>query len=306
MKKTRQKVENGAEVVRVGLVQMHCDGDAAGNLARALAGIRRAAKEGAQIVCLQELFRTTYFCQSENDAQFALAEKIPGPTTQALSKAAAAEKVVLVGSVFERRTDGVYHNTAVMFDRDGSLIGIYRKMHIPDDPCYYEKFYFTPGDAQPGFQALNTSQGKIGTLVCWDQWFPEAARLTALAGARILFYPTAIGWHVKDAPEVKTAQADAWELIQRSHALANGCFVCAVNRVGREENLQFWGSSFIADPFGRIIAKASADKEEILLAECDMSLLDYTRRHWPFLRDRRIDAYSGLNQRLLDGERPRG
>ena len=298
--KTHSKKASVPETVTVGLVQMHCGENPANNLARALAGIKRAAKDGARIVCLQELFRTTYFCQREDDALFALAETIPGPTTQALSKAAAASKVVLVGSVFERRTDGLYHNTAVMFDRDGSLIGTYRKMHIPDDPCFYEKFYFTPGDAQPGFQALKTSQGKIGTLVCWDQWFPEAARLTALAGARILFYPTAIGWHLKDPIEVKSAQADAWELIQRSHALANGCFVCTVNRVGREGSLQFWGSSFIADPFGRILAKASADKEEVLLADCNMSLIDYTRRHWPFLRDRRVDAYQGLGQRLLD------
>ena len=288
------------ETTTVALIQMRSEKSSAKNLAKALDRIEQAAAKGAQIICLQELFCSDYFCQSEDDARFALAESIPGATTHALSKAAAANGVVIVGSVFERRAEGLYHNTAVIFDSDGQMIGKYRKMHIPDDPCYYEKFYFTPGDREPGFHAQNTAAGKIGTLVCWDQWFPEAARLTALAGARILFYPTAIGWHLKDAKDVKVAQADAWEVMQRAHALANGCFVCAVNRVGREGNLEFWGGSFVVDPFGRILAKASAKKEEVLLVKCEMALIDYTRRHWPFLRDRRVDAYDGLLRRYLD------
>ena len=292
--------KSAANTVHVGLIQMACGTTPKDNLAKALERIKQAAKQGAQVVCLQELFRSRYFCQSEDDNQFALAETIPGPTTEALSKAAAAAHVVLIGSVFERRTEGVYHNTAVIFDAAGKLIGKYRKMHIPDDPCFYEKFYFTPGDATPGFQSFATEHARIGTLVCWDQWFPEAARLTALAGAQLLFYPTAIGWHLKDSDDVKRGQADAWELIQRSHAVSNGIFVCSVNRVGREENLDFWGGSFIADPFGKIIARASRDKEEILLAACDLELIDWTRRHWPFLRDRRVDAYGALTKRLID------
>jgi N-carbamoylputrescine amidase len=289
-----------ARAVRVALIQMSCSDKPEQNLRKALERIQRAAKQGAQIVCLQELFRSRYFCQSEDDAQFALAEPIPGPTTRALSKAAARAKITLIGSVFERRAQGLYHNTAVIFDERGRLTGTYRKMHIPDDPRYYEKFFFTPGDAEPGFHAHTTSRAKIGTLVCWDQWYPEAARLTALAGAQILFYPTAIGWHKEDGPAVRRPQADAWELIQRSHALSNGCFVCAVNRVGREDGLQFWGGSFVADPFGQIIAKAGHDREEILHAECDLEKIDWTRRHWPFLRDRRVDAYGGLVRRYLD------
>jgi N-carbamoylputrescine amidase len=294
------KTKKPSHSVRVALVQMSCSAKPQENLAKALQRIKEAAKQGAQIVCLQELFRSRYFCQSEDDAQFELAEPIPGPTSQALSKAAAASKITLIGSIFERRAEGLYHNTAVVFTPDGKMIGKYRKMHIPDDPCYYEKFYFTPGDPQPGFHAWQTPEAKIGALVCWDQWFPEAARLTALSGAQILFYPTAIGWHPKEEAAMKTTQADAWETIQRSHAISNGCFVCAVNRVGREDNLDFWGSSFIADPFGRIIAKASADKEEILTADCDLASIDWTRRHWPFLRDRRVDAYGGLGQRYLE------
>lgn len=286
--------------VAVGLIQMTCSRSPRENLAKALDRIRRAAKSGAQIVCLQELFRSRYFCQSEDDGQFELAESIPGPTSKALSQAAAAAKIVLVGSIFERRAEGLYHNTAVIFDANGKLLSKYRKMHIPDDPCYYEKFYFTPGDSSPGFQACQTDAAKIGALVCWDQWFPEAARLTALAGAQMLFYPTAIGWHRKDPLGIKTEQADAWELIQRSHAVANGCFVCSVNRIGREDNLEFWGGSFVSDPFGKIIAKASHDKEEILIADCDLEKIDWTRRHWPFLRDRRVDAYGGLQKRYLD------
>ena len=288
-----------ASPVHVALVQMSCSRKPADNLARALKQIDVAAKAGARIVCLQELFRTVYFCQAEDDAQFALAEPIPGPTSAALSKAAAKRRITLIGSIFERRAEGLYHNTNVIFGPDGKLIGKYRKMHIPDDPCFYEKYYFTPGDAAPGFQAFNTPYAKIGTLVCWDQWFPEAARLTAMAGAQILFYPTAIGWHTKDSVAVKDGQADAWELIQRSHAVANGCFVCAVNRVGKEGTLQFWGGSFVADPFGKIIAKAGRT-EEILHAQCDLGAIDWTRRHWPFLRDRRVDAYGNLTQRLID------
>ncbi|HYF50973.1 MAG TPA: carbon-nitrogen hydrolase [Planctomycetota bacterium] len=290
-------VRKPSRQVRVGLVQMSCTPRPDQNLKKALGQIAKAAKEGAQIVCLQELFRSLYFCQSEDDAQFALAEEIPGPTSKALAASAAKHKITLVGSIFERRAEGLYHNTAVVFNERGKMIGKYRKMHIPDDPRYYEKFFFTPGDAEPGFFAVPAGPACIGTLVCWDQWYPEAARLTALAGAQILFYPTAIGWHKEDGKEVRQAQADAWELIQRSHALSNGCFVCAVNRVGVEDGLTFWGGSFVADPFGRIIAKASHDREEILYADCDLGLIDWTRRHWPFLRDRRIDAYGGILKR---------
>lgn len=285
---------------KVALVQMSCSDNGDDNLNKALQRIGDAAKAGAQVVCLQELFRTPYFCQSEDDKCFALAEKIPGPTSEALAAAAKTNNIVVIGSIFEKRAEGLYHNSAVVFDADGSQRGLFRKMHIPDDPLYYEKFYFTPGDESPGFQAHDTSAGKLGVLVCWDQWYPEAARLTALRGASILFYPTAIGWHPSDPQDVQRAQADAWETIQRSHAIANGCFVCAVNRVGREGNLIFWGGSFVCDPFGQIISKASKDKEEILFAECDFSKIDYTRRHWPFLRDRRIDAYGELGRRFLD------
>ena len=290
--------KGSSKKVRVALVQMTCSDKPDQNLRKAIERIGKAAKAGAAIVCLQELFGSLYFCQSEDDAQFALAEPIPGPTSKALAKAAARHKITLVGSIFERRAEGLYHNTAVVVDEHGEMIGKYRKMHIPDDPRYYEKFFFTPGDAEPGFFSVPTSAARIGTLVCWDQWYPEAARLTALSGAQILFYPTAIGWHKEDPEDARRAQADAWELIQRSHALSNGCFVCAVNRVGVEEGLTFWGGSFVADPFGRIIAKASHDKEEILYAECDLELIDWTRRHWPFLRDRRIDAYGGILKRF--------
>ncbi|MEI6235601.1 MAG: carbon-nitrogen hydrolase [Planctomycetota bacterium] len=286
--------------VTVALVQMTCSNDLNANVAKALDRVAEAARNGAQIVCLQELFRSPYFCQTEDDNCFALAETIPGPTSHALSDAAKKNGVVLVGSLFEKRADGLYHNTAVVFDKDGSLAGTYRKMHIPDDPCFYEKFYFTPGDADPGFKSINTSLGKIAVLVCWDQWYPEAARLAALSGAKILFYPTAIGWHPADDLETKRVQADAWETIQRSHAIANGCFVCSVNRVGPESNLQFWGNSFIADPFGKIVAKSATDSEAILMAECNLDQIDWTRRHWPFLRDRRVDAYGNLTRRYID------
>ena len=284
--------------VKVGLVQMSCEQQPETNLKKAIARINDAAKRGAQIVCLQELFRSQYFCQTEDIDLFKLAETIPGPSTEALAKVARQKNVVIVASLFEKRAAGVYHNTAVIIDKSGKIAGKYRKMHIPDDPLYYEKFYFTPGDL--GFQVHDTAYGKVGTLVCWDQWFPEAARLTALGGAEFLFYPTAIGWLPNEEQEMNEAQHAAWETIQRSHAIANGVFVVVVNRVGREGKLNFWGQSFVADPFGRIIAKASSDKEEILVVTCDLSKIDETRQNWPFLRDRRIDAYEGL--RLRYGE----
>jgi N-carbamoylputrescine amidase len=294
--KKRPRTSSGLPVV--GLVQMTCDEQPARNLKKAIARIGEAAKGGATIVCLQELFRSQYFCQKEDVALFALAEPIPGPSTQAIARAARQHKVVVIASLFERRAAGVYHNTAVVFDRDGSIAGMYRKMHIPDDPLYYEKFYFTPGDL--GFKVHDTAAGKCGVLVCWDQWFPEGARLTALQGAEMLFYPTAIGWLPSETQEMNLAQHQAWETIQRAHAIANGVFVCAVNRVGREGQLTFWGQSFVADPFGRIIAKASSDKEEILLVEIDRAKIEETRQNWPFLRDRRTDAYGGLGARFLD------
>jgi N-carbamoylputrescine amidase len=294
--KTRPRASAGLSVV--GLVQMTCDVRPERNLKKAIARIGEAAKRGATIVCLQELFRSQYFCQKEDVALFALAEPIPGPSTQAIARAARQHKVVVIASLFERRAAGVYHNTAVVIDRDGSIAGTYRKMHIPDDPLYYEKFYFTPGDL--GFKVHDTSAGRCGVLVCWDQWFPEGARLTALQGAEILFYPTAIGWLPTESQEMNLAQHQAWETIQRAHAIANGVFVCAVNRVGQEGQLKFWGQSFVADPFGRILAKASSDQEEILLAEIDRAKIEETRQNWPFLRDRRTDAYGGLGARLLD------
>ena len=288
--------KRSSDTVTVGLLQMNCDQKPENNLKKAIAGIGQAAKQGAQIVCLQELFRSQYFCQTEDIELFKLAETIPGPSTQALSKVAKQKNVVIVASLFEKRAAGVYHNTAVVIDNSGKIAGKYRKMHIPDDPLYYEKFYFTPGDL--GFQTYDTAYGKVGTLVCWDQWFPEAARLTALGGAQFLFYPTAIGWLPDEKPEVNEAQHSAWETIQRAHAIANGVFVVVVNRVGREGKLNFWGQSFVADPFGRILAKASANKEEILVVDCDLTRIDETRQNWPFLRDRRIDAYSGLHLRF--------
>ena len=288
--------------VVVALVQMRCAVDPTANVATAVERIGEAAGQGAQIVCLQELFRSQYFCQREDAELFDLAEPIPGPSTDALGRAAAAYGVAVVGSLFERRAPGLYHNTAVMIDADGSLCGLYRKMHIPDDPLYYEKFYFTPGDL--GFRSFDLRGTQVGALVCWDQWFPEAARLTALAGAQIVCYPTAIGWHPREKAEFGGAQHEAWELIQRSHAVANGVFVAVANRVGLEGNLEFWGGSFVADPFGRLLARASHDREEIVLAKCDLRLIDETRRNWPFLRDRRIDAYGGLVHRFLDGKEP--
>ena len=284
--------------VRVGIIQMRCGEDVAANVDKALARIGEAAARGAQIVCLQELFRSTYFCQREDAAVFDLAEPIPGPTSDALAAAARRHGVAIVGSLFERRAAGLYHNTAVVFEADGSVAGMYRKMHIPDDPLYYEKYYFTPGDL--GFRSFPLQAARVGTLVCWDQWYPEGARLTALTGAQILFYPTAIGWHPAEKDEFGAAQYDAWRTMQRAHAIANGVFVAAPNRVGREGGLEFWGGSFIADPFGRILAQAGHDEEEILVADCDLGLIEETRRNWPFLRDRRIDAYGGIVRRFLD------
>ena len=286
------------EGVRVGLVQMTCEPEPGPNMEKAVARVREAAERGAQVVCLQELFRSQYFCQTEDIKLFDLAEPVPGPSTERLGTLAKELGVVIVASLFEKRTAGLYHNTAVLLDTDGSTAGKYRKMHIPDDPLYYEKFYFTPGDL--GFASHDTAFGKMGTLVCWDQWFPEAARLTALSGAQFLFYPTAIGWLPDEEQEMNNAQHQAWETIQRAHAIANGVYVVVVNRVGREGELTFWGQSFVADPFGRIIAKASHDKEEILVVDCPLDVIERTRRNWPFLRDRRIESYQGLSYRFLE------
>lgn len=298
-----------AENFHIGLIQMSCSPDPGRNLEHAVDMVRDAARRSAQVVCLPELFRTQYFCQREDAALFDLAEPIPGPTSERLAALARELKVVLIASIFEKRARGLYHNTAAVLDADGSLKGIYRKMHIPDDPLYYEKFYFTPGDL--GFRAFDTRCGKLGALVCWDQWYPEGARLTALQGANLLFYPTAIGWHPAEKQEFGRGQHDAWRTIQRAHAIANGVYVAVVNRVGHETGnvqgsaasgagLEFWGGSFVADPFGVVIAEASHDREEVLLAEVDLAKLEDVRRNWPFLRDRRIDAYGPITQRLID------
>ncbi|MHB1700136.1 MAG: carbon-nitrogen hydrolase [Acidobacteriaceae bacterium] len=294
---------------RIGLVQMSCEPDPAANLEKAATRVREAARAGAQIVCLPELFRAQYFCQREDHALFDLAESIPGPSSDHLAAVAREEKVVVIASLFERRAAGLYHNTVAVLEKDGVIAGTYRKMHIPDDPLYYEKFYFTPGDL--GFRAMDTSFGRIGTLICWDQWYPEGARITALQGATTLFFPTAIGWHPAEKTEQGETQYSAWQTIQRSHAIANGVYVGAVNRTGHEDGnvlgnkvegagLEFWGGSFIADPFGRVIAQAAHDAEDILVAEVDLKLLEDQRRAWPFLRDRRIDAYGGITSRYLD------
>lgn len=288
--------------VTLGLIQMRCDPSPLVNLEIACTHIRQAARDGAQIICLPELFRFHYFCQREDVSLFDLAEPIPGPTTEKLGQVAAETGTVIISSIFERRAPGIYHNTAAVLDADGSLLGIYRKMHIPDDPLYYEKFYFTPGDT--GFRTFPTRFGNIGVLVCWDQWFPEGARLTALRGAEILFYPTAIGWHPREKAESGPAQHQAWELIQRSHAVANGVYVAAVNRVGHEGppdgGLEFWGGSFVSDPFGGLLARASHTDEQTVLATCDLKRLEDVRRHWPFFRDRRIDAYGDLTRRWVE------
>ena len=291
--------------IKVGLIQTACSPDPKVNLNKTLAATERAAKQGAKIICTQELFRSQYFCQTEDHKYFKLAEPIPGPTTQAFQKIAKKHRAVIIASLFEKRAAGVYHNTAAIIDADGSLLGLYRKMHIPDDPLYYEKFYFTPGDL--GFRAWQTKYAKIGVLVCWDQWYPEGARLTALQGAEILFYPTAIGWHPGEKKKYGELQHNAWETIQRSHAIANGCYVCVPNRIGHEildgvggEGIEFWGQSFVAGTSGQILAKASMDKEENLIVPLDLENVDTTRTHWPFLRDRRIDAYGNLTKRLVD------
>lgn len=289
------------EKFTIGLVQMACSTDTEENLRNAIRGVREAASKGAGIVCLPELFRSQYFCREENAELFDLAEPIPGPSTEALSTVARELKVAIIASIFEKRAQGLYHNTAAVLDADGSLTGVYRKMHIPDDPLYYEKFYFTPGDL--GFQNFNTRYSRIGVLVCWDQWYPEGARITSLQGANVLFYPTAIGWHPSEKAEYGAAQLDAWRTIQRAHAIANGVFVAAVNRTGFEgpadKGIEFWGNSFVADPFGRVIAEASNDREEVLVVECDPKQMDEVRRNWPFLRDRRIDAYGPIAHRWL-------
>ena len=291
---------------KVGLVQMAMSADPDANLQTAVAKVAEAAGAGAQLVCLPELFRSRYFAQREDAASFDLAEPVPGPSTEALAKAGQRAGVVVIAPLFERRAPGLYHNSAAVIDADGRVVGIYRKMHIPDDPAYYEKFYFTPGDL--GFRAFDTRVGRIGTLVCWDQWYPEAARLTALQGAAVLFYPTAIGWHPKEKATHGAEQLDAWRTIQRSHAIANGCYVAAVNRVGHErlndggdrDGIEFWGSSFLADPFGAVVAEAPRDREAIVVAEVDLGRIEEVRRGWPFLRDRRIDAYAGIASRFLD------
>ncbi len=290
-------------MVTLALLQHACGPEPKANLKRTLALAKRAAGQGANIICTQELFRSRYFCQSEDYAAFALAEPVPGPSTEAFQELARQHGVVVIASLFERRAQGLYHNTAVIIDADGAIAGLYRKMHIPDDPLFYEKFYFTPGDT--GFRAWPTKFGKIGVLICWDQWYPEAARLTALAGAEIIFYPTAIGWHPREKRRKGALQHGAWETIQRGHAVANGCYVAVCNRVGRErpaggDGLEFWGQSFVAGTSGEILAKAGAVKPEILLATVDLAAIDDLRTHWPFLRDRRIDAYGDLTQRYLD------
>jgi N-carbamoylputrescine amidase len=283
---------------------MSMSADPQENLEKAAARVAEAARKGAQVVCLPELYRSPYFCQREDQALFDLAEPVPGPSTERLSKVAREAAVAVVVPIFEKRAPGLYHNSAVVLDADGRTAGLYRKMHIPDDPAFYEKFYFTPGDL--GFRAFDTRFGKVGTLICWDQWYPEGARLTALQGAAVLFYPTAIGWHPHEKEKHGAHQRDAWRTVQRGHAIANGCYVAAVNRVGREPGppgqagLEFWGTSFLCDPFGVVVAEASTSEEEILVAEVDLGRIEEVRRGWPFLRDRRIDAYGGLEKRFLD------
>ncbi|MGD0920956.1 MAG: carbon-nitrogen hydrolase [Terriglobia bacterium] len=290
---------------KVALIQMACGPDAAENLRRAISGVEEAASAGAAVVCLPELFRSPYFCQREDAASFDLAESVPGPTTEVLGEVARKAGTVVIAPIFERRAAGLYHNSAVVIDSTGQVAGLYRKMHIPDDPAYYEKFYFTPGDL--GFVAFDTSVGRLGVLICWDQWYPEAARLVALQGASIIFYPTAIGWHPDEKPQFGAAQRDAWRTVQRAHAIANGLYVAVVNRVGLEKvagapgkGIEFWGSSFLSDPFGAIVAEAPTDREATVVGEVDLDRLEEVRRNWPFLRDRRIDAYAGLDRRLLD------
>lgn len=287
------------QCITVAAIQLQCGQDQHANKQNAIEQIRVAARNGAEIVCLQELFLNPYFCQTECHDHFALAESVPGPSTDEFGKLAAELKIVLVISLFEKRAAGLYHNTSVVLDCDGSIAGVYRKMHIPDDPCYYEKFYFTPGDL--GFQAIKTSKAKIGVCICWDQWFPEAARLTAMAGAEILVYPTAIGWLLEEKKTFGASQLASWQTVMKAHAITNGIYVVAPNRIGIESNIQFWGNSFIANPYGEVLSDANSDTETIVSAECDLSLIDTARTHWPFLRDRRIDAYSDLTKRFVDG-----
>ena len=300
---------------RVGLVQMSSGPDPDENLERAVAHVRTARERGADVVALPELFRSQYFAQREDHAMFDLAEPIPGPTVDRMAALAKELKVAILVPIFERRAAGVYHNTVAVTDRDGGIAGTYRKMHIPDDPLYFEKFYFAPGDL--GFRSFPLHAGRVGVLICWDQWYPEAARLTALSGAEVMIYPTAIGWHPGEKEDFGEAQFDAWRIIQRAHAIANGVYVAVPNRVGLEHGdvrgdrvegpgIEFWGGSFVADPFGRIIAEARRDREEVLVAEIDPAMIERTRRHWPFLRDRRLDAYSPLTQRYIDSSRPSG
>ena len=291
---------------RVGLVQMSMSGLPQENLEKAVARVGEAAARGAELVCLPEMYRTPYFCQTEDHANFALAEPVPGPSSETFSRLAKEKGVALVVPIFERRAAGVYHNSALVIDADGSLAGLYRKMHVPDDPLFYEKFYFAPGDL--GFRAFDLAVGRVGTLICWDQWYPEAARLTALRGAAVLLYPTAIGWHPSEKAEHGAQQRSAWQTIQRSHAIANGVYVAVVNRVGHEvpaaggDGIEFWGSSFLADPLGVVVAEASVEREEVLVGEVSLPRIDEVRTHWPFLRDRRIDAYAGIDRRFLDRE----
>lgn len=293
-----------AKKVKVGLVQMSCTADVDANVDKAIEGIRQAAAEGAQIVCLQELFRSLYFCDVEDHDNFKLAEPIPGPTTDRLAEVARETGTVIIASLFEKRAQGLYHNTTAVLDADGSYLGKYRKMHIPDDPGYYEKFYFTPGDASPGdtgYKVFDTKFGRIGVLICWDQWYPEAARITALMGAEILFYPTAIGWDVEETnPETNREQYNAWQTIQRSHAIANGVHVVSVNRVGQEAGQQFWGGSFIANPFGSLLYLAPHHEEVVHVEELDLELSDKYRTTWPYFRDRRIDSYQPITKRYID------
>ena len=286
--------------VNVGLVQMGCTGDAPENVSKAIVGIRNAAAQGAQIVCLQELFTSLYFCDVEDYDNFKLAEAIPGATTDLLSTVAKETGVVIIASLFEKRAQGLYHNTTAVIDADGTYLGKYRKMHIPDDPAYFEKFYFTPGDL--GYKVFDTKFAKIGVLICWDQWYPEAARLTSLMGAEILFYPTAIGWATSQDEATNTEQYNAWQTIQRSHAIANGVHVVSVNRVGFEQDgaMKFWGGSFVANPFGTLLSKASHDNEEVVVTEIDLDKTDSYRTHWPFMRDRRIDSYGEIVKRFID------
>ena len=299
-----------SSVVPVGITQMACSPDPDENRANQLRLLTDAADRGAKILCTQELFASQYFCQAEDHRYFDLAETIPGPSTDAFCKLAKERDCVIVASLFEKRTEGLYHNTAAVIDADGSILGIYRKMHIPDDPLYFEKFYFTPGDT--GFRAWKTRHATIGVLICWDQWFPEGARLTAMQGAQILFYPTAIGWHATEKEEFGRPQHEAWETMMKSHAISNGCYVCAPNRIGREvilghdgtpvsaDGIEFWGQSFVASPDGQVVERASSDTEQVIVAPCDLGKVTFSRTHWPFLRDRRIDAYDDITKRYID------